>query len=312
MKKELLYVLALCSLLSLSTCGYNDVMDTMNGDGNPPAKLTLSPADASQNNSRFSTVVLNFSEEVITDNEWSVSVNGNTYNKDSANILWSGQILRIPAATAYDKGSTVSISATGFITKSNSAPVNETNITFTVEDVVYDAFDELNGGNESTGYAADMGSLNYNATQTSTIDGCISGTDRDFFKVTATDTVSANYNISGTKNFHVSIRFLKNPEGAYGIKIWQGRINGTDSSTYPGQMELDNTIVLEDGSGSGDILGSFDWGLHLITQSPTPGDNVAGIFTSTYIIEVVQHEAIVGDDHNYQIEIGNGQYTVYP
>jgi hypothetical protein len=326
MKREFIFMISLFSVLLFSACGYNDVMESMKGDGNPPATLTISPTHNSLNISRFPNITLIFSEAVVLDNNWVVKINNDVYDKNSLNTQWFGCVLIIQTKSAFPKGSSVVVSTSNFITLKNDAPVSDESITFCVDNNVYDAYDEIDGGNESSGSASDLGTLNYVSNTSNIVSGCISGTDKDFYRITITDPIIGNYNILGTKNFHVSIRFLSNPENAYGIKIWQGRVNGSSDftpgpnlavnsancvSNNPSQITQDNLVVLEDGSGVGDILGSFDWGLKWISQSPTPLDNVAGTFSSTYIIEVVQHEEIVGENHNYQIEIGNGLYTVF-
>ncbi|MCP4136564.1 MAG: hypothetical protein GY754_36680 [bacterium] len=159
--------------------------------------------------------------------------------------------------------------------------------------------DDENDGNDEISDAVELGILDYTGTNGQklvTVSGFIYENadgidDADYFSFTALDIIGGqmNFGLAGSKNFHVKIKFRKNPENAYGIRVWDGRIGNGESF------------------GS-EIYGEFDWGLK-------PGGYIlhssVNYYTS-FVIEVYQHEPIVGTDKMYELEISNGLYTTYP
>lgn len=246
------------------------------------------------------------------------AVTGLTLNKDSASIISGRTELLVPTispATATNQNiiwtssdPTVAVPTSGgrvvplkLGTTTITAKTVDGNFTDTCNITVinYDYADDDFTGNETSAAAHNLGDVSYaGATHKVTYSGYInSGAgDKDFIKFNAVDPVAGSYN-GTTKNFHVRIRFVKNPDNAYGFRVWTGKI-GTDE-------------VLENGTGNGEIYGSLDWGLVDNETQQLSSNYIYNYFATPYVIEIVKHESISGIDLEYEIEVSNGEYLSY-
>lgn len=123
--------------------------------------------------------------------------------------------------------------------------------------------------------------------------------DRDYFTFTAVDPIGGHYNYfnPASKKFHVRVKFLQNPEDAYGIRVISGRSGSSGASgVYPNTTPTPGEYTA--------VMRQFDWGLR-----PNSSQYGATTFTSTYIFEVVKHAPITGTNHMYEIEVSNGKYV---
>ena len=191
-------------------------------------------------------------------------------------------------------------------------PVKSTAIQ--VVDVNIDIYDTETSNNDNTTDAANMGALSYIGTKSQTFQGFINFRegDRDFFIFEALDPVGGAKN-SEEKNFHVRIKFLKNPSDAYSIKIWDGR---TGEELYE---DADPNTTKDPGDTP---YSQFDWGLQYappeLRQIDATGTHQNTydpdkVYPTVYIIEISRDTHVKGIDLMYEIEISNGLYTgFYP
>lgn len=183
------------------------------------------------------------------------------------------------------------------VNKSSDTVIKSYSDNFSITYINTDVYD-LTASNNTSGTATILGSVNYIGTKIVTVKGFIHSvnSDSDYFRVIMSDPVSASTNRGG-KNLHFRVKFNKNPNDAYGIKIWQGLIGSV--SGIPG--DVDNTDVL----GS-QVYKQFDWGLRSDDTS-----NDSETFETVYIIEIVKHDTISLNDLTYEVEISNGNYTSF-